>query len=58
MRKPYEPSPVDISQICRDIRRTWSVNEELRRRGAIDQAWPPPGAEPAVPLRVEDPAEE
>jgi hypothetical protein len=58
MRKSYEPSPVDISQICRDIQRTWSVNEELRRRGAVDQAWPPPGAEPAVPFRVKDPAKE
>jgi hypothetical protein len=58
MRRSFEPSPADILRACRDIQRTWSANDELRRRGAVDQDWKPPDTDPAVQNPDDVPAEE
>ncbi len=45
MRKPYEPSPLEIWRQCFDIQATWTREEEQKRRGAIEVQWRPPGCE-------------
>jgi len=48
--EPYEPSPIEIWQQCSDIQATWTPEEELRRRGAKENEWRPPGCDRALLL--------
>lgn len=45
MTKPYEPTPLEIWRQCSDIQSTWTRDEELRRRGAGEDRWRPPGCD-------------
>lgn len=57
MQKPYEPSKLEISNVCRDIQEAWSQTEELRRRCAVDQVWHPPKGVPMPDTGVKAPTQ-
>ena len=52
MTEPYEPSPIEIWRKCSDIQALWTREEELKRRGAGEDLWRPPGCQRILRLDV------